>query len=43
MNTYRIALYPGDGIGPEVLDAAIEVVEAARRAVGGFELRYEAL
>ena len=41
MNTFRIALYPGDGIGPEVVDAAIEVVEAASRAVGGFELRYE--
>ena len=41
MKTYRIALYPGDGIGPEVLDAAIEVVEAARRAVGGFHIQYE--
>jgi tartrate dehydrogenase/decarboxylase/D-malate dehydrogenase len=41
MKTYQIALYPGDGIGPEVLDAAIEVVEAARCAVGGFELQYE--
>jgi tartrate dehydrogenase/decarboxylase/D-malate dehydrogenase len=41
LDTYRIALYPGDGIGPEVLDAAIEVVEAARRAVGGFDLKYE--
>ena len=41
MNTYRIALYPGDGIGTEVLDAAIEVIEAARQAVGGFELLYD--
>jgi tartrate dehydrogenase/decarboxylase / D-malate dehydrogenase len=41
MNTYRIALYPGDGIGPEVLDAAVEVVEAAQHAVGGFTLEYQ--
>ena len=38
MNTYRIALYPGDGIGPEVLDAALAVIEAAERAAGGFHL-----
>ncbi len=38
IKTYRIALYPGDGIGPEVVDAAMEVVEAAQRAVGGFHL-----
>jgi tartrate dehydrogenase/decarboxylase/D-malate dehydrogenase len=38
MNVYRIALYPGDGIGPEVLDAALEVVEATERVVGGFHL-----
>ncbi len=38
MKTHRIALYPGDGIGPEVLDAAIQVLEAARRVAGGFQL-----
>jgi tartrate dehydrogenase/decarboxylase/D-malate dehydrogenase len=26
--TYRIALYPGDGIGPEVIDQAVRVLEA---------------
>jgi tartrate dehydrogenase/decarboxylase / D-malate dehydrogenase len=41
LKTYRIALYPGDGIGPEVLDAALAVVEAAERAVGDFHLDYE--
>ena len=41
MKSYRIALYPGDGIGPEVVDAAIEVVEAVQRVVGGFHLDYE--
>jgi tartrate dehydrogenase/decarboxylase/D-malate dehydrogenase len=38
MKTYRIALYPGDGIGPEVVEAALQVVEAAERVVGGFHL-----
>lgn len=40
MKTYQIALYPGDGIGPEVLDAAIEVVDGAQH-VRGFDLQYE--
>ena len=26
---YRITLMPGDGIGPEVTDAAVSVIEAA--------------
>jgi tartrate dehydrogenase/decarboxylase/D-malate dehydrogenase len=39
--TYRIALYPGDGIGSEVLDAAMEVVEAAECAAGSFQLECE--
>jgi tartrate dehydrogenase/decarboxylase/D-malate dehydrogenase len=38
LKTYRIALYPGDGIGPEVVDAALEVLEAAERMAGGFHL-----
>ncbi|MHB8899782.1 MAG: isocitrate/isopropylmalate dehydrogenase family protein [Thermoguttaceae bacterium] len=38
MNTHKIALYPGDGIGPEVLDAALEVVRAAEQTVGNFHL-----
>jgi tartrate dehydrogenase/decarboxylase/D-malate dehydrogenase len=41
LNTYRIALYPGDGIGPEVVDATLPVIEAAQRAVGGFRLDYQ--
>jgi len=41
MRTHRIALYPGDGIGPEVLEASLKVIEAAERAVGGFRLDYE--
>ena len=41
MKTYKIALYPGDGIGPEVIDASLAAIEAAERAVGGFHLDYE--
>jgi tartrate dehydrogenase/decarboxylase / D-malate dehydrogenase len=38
LKSYIIALYPGDGIGPEVLDASLKVVDAAQRVVGGFHL-----
>jgi tartrate dehydrogenase/decarboxylase/D-malate dehydrogenase len=38
LRTYRVALYPGDGIGPEVLDASLAVVAAAERVIGGFRL-----
>ena len=41
MSTYRIALYPGDGIGPEVVDATVAVLDAAARRAGTFELAYE--
>jgi tartrate dehydrogenase/decarboxylase/D-malate dehydrogenase len=43
MKTFRIAVYPGDGIGPEVIDQAVHVLEAARSRSGGFELRLERL
>jgi len=38
MKTYKIALLPGDGIGPEVLDASLAVIEAAERVIGDFHL-----
>ena len=38
MNTYRIAVLPGDGIGPEVTAEAIKSLEAASR---GFRLELE--
>lgn len=38
MKSYRIAVVRGDGIGPEVIDCALEVVAAAQRATTGFEL-----
>ena len=31
MNNYRVALIPGDGIGREVLDEGVKVMEAAAR------------
>ncbi|MBA4020582.1 MAG: tartrate dehydrogenase [Pirellula sp.] len=39
MKTYRIALYPGDGIGPEVVDQAVRVLDAVQ-ARHGFQLDY---
>lgn len=33
-----IAVMPGDGIGPEVMQAALFVLEAVQRRVGGFRL-----
>jgi tartrate dehydrogenase/decarboxylase/D-malate dehydrogenase len=41
MKNHRIALYPGDGIGPEVVDAALAVITAAEGAVGGFHVACE--
>jgi tartrate dehydrogenase/decarboxylase/D-malate dehydrogenase len=39
MKSYRIAVFPGDGIGPEVLDQAVRVIESVQRQAGGFELQ----
>lgn len=36
--TYRIAVLPGDGIGPEVVSAAVEVLRAVQKVVGGLKL-----
>lgn len=41
MKTHRIALYPGDGIGPEVLDAAVTVLTAVEKRTGRYQLAYE--
>ena len=38
MQTYRIALYPGDGIGLDVTDAAMRVLDAVAGAIGSFTL-----
>ena len=40
MKTHRIALYPGDGIGVDVVDATVAVLDACQRG-GEFRLDYE--
>ncbi len=40
MRDYRIAVVAGDGIGPEVTACAIDVLDTAARAVGGFGLTF---
>lgn len=39
-NRYRIAVIPGDGIGPEIVPAGVKVLNAAAKKFG-FELQYE--
>ena len=40
MSNYQIALIPGDGIGQEVIPAAVRVLDKAA-ALGGFSLTYQ--
>ena len=40
---FRVAVLPGDGIGPEVVSPTLEALDAVRDAVGGFSLDYETL
>ena len=39
----KIAVIPGDGIGPDVVRAALAAADAARKRAGGFQLRLEFL
>ena len=41
MKEYSVAAIPGDGIGPEVVAAGLEVLRALEQKVGGFRLRVE--
>ncbi len=41
MKEYHIAVIPGDGIGMEVVPEGVKALQAAQKAVGGFELRFE--
>jgi tartrate dehydrogenase/decarboxylase / D-malate dehydrogenase len=41
MRQYRIAAVPGDGIGPEVIEAGLEVLQAVAKSDGGFALQTE--
>lgn len=38
MNKLRIAVYPGDGIGVEVIDQALRVLDAVEKSEGNFSL-----
>ena len=38
---HKIAVYPGDGIGPEVIDQAVRVLRAAEEKDGTFQLEME--
>ena len=40
MKTYNIVMIPGDGIGPELLDAAIQVLDKIQELAGGFHFSY---
>ena len=42
MREYAIAAIPGDGIGPEVIAAGLEVLQALSQKAGGFRLKVEA-
>ena len=37
-NRYRVAVLPGDGIGVEVIDSAMEVLNVVQEKIGGFEI-----
>ncbi len=41
MRTHRIAAIPGDGIGTEVIEAGLEVLDALARRDGGFRIEAE--
>jgi len=43
MRHYRIASIPADGIGPEVIAAGLEALEAVAARDGGFQLQVDAL
>ncbi|MCL6592357.1 MAG: tartrate dehydrogenase [Alicyclobacillus sp.] len=41
MDQYRVALIPGDGIGKEVVPAAVRVLDAAAELHGGLRFQYQ--
>jgi 3-isopropylmalate dehydrogenase len=40
-DTATIAVYPGDGIGQEIIPATIEILKRLEQHVGGFKLRFD--
>ncbi len=41
MRNHRIVVIPGDNIGPELIEAALDVLEAAQKAEGDFKVEIE--
>lgn len=41
MKTYSIVVLPGDGIGPEIVKAALEVLDTLQEILGEFRLSYQ--
>jgi len=41
MNTYQIAVLSGDGIGPEIVGGALQVLETVQTQMGHFHLNYQ--
>ncbi|MEW6266180.1 MAG: isocitrate/isopropylmalate dehydrogenase family protein [Thermodesulfobacteriota bacterium] len=41
MRQYQIVVLPGDGIGPEITAAAIEILQEVQKISGGFELIFD--
>jgi 3-isopropylmalate dehydrogenase len=41
MKTYQIVVLPGDGIGPEIVDGTLQVLETLQNRVGRFRLEYK--
>jgi len=40
MKTYDIVVLKGDGIGPEIIDATLQVLEALAKSMGTFQLNF---
>jgi 3-isopropylmalate dehydrogenase len=41
--SFSIAVMPGDGIGPEVIEPSLELLQQVERSLGGFKLQFEEL
>jgi tartrate dehydrogenase/decarboxylase/D-malate dehydrogenase len=41
MDDYRVAVIPGDGVGPEVVPHAVEILRAAAQVDGGLRFEFE--
>ena len=41
MQTYKVVVIKGDGIGPELVDATMQVLDAVQSALGTFRLGIE--